>query len=109
MKRSIISLTVFCLLIAIGVYGEGKYTRELASSIDACIQEDTQVEQRLDELFKRRSILNRIFLKEGIIERFETHIEELKVYSKYGMQADRQAALEKIKYYNEDLKNGRAY
>lgn len=111
MRRSIISLCVFVFLVVLVAGSEALYTKNLANAIDSYALDfhGMQSVEGLSELFESRKIMNRIFLKESIIERFEIYIKELEIYTKAGQSADAKNALEKIKFYTKDLHEFRSF
>ena len=111
MKRSIIGLCLFALLVIAGTCGEFIYANNLAENIDRQIENFNGEEsvEKLHEIFKERSIINRFFLRENIIERFEVYFTELEVSIKYKDNARTEEILNKINLYTKDLHCGRIF
>ena len=107
MKRSIISLSIFLFLIAGGVLAEFLYTRNLAITIDTHLEnyEPKECAQKLKDEFEKRNLLNRIFLRENIVERFDNFFIELE----YSDENETKTIIEKIKIYTKDLKTDRTF
>lgn len=87
------------------------YINNLAKELDRHTENFNGIEscRSLDELFEKRKLINRVFLRENVIEKFEMHIKELTAFIQNGENADAEATLEKIKLYTKDLHEARAY
>ena len=111
MKRSIVSICVFLVLIVLFTVSEMIYINNLANAIDEHTQDFHGVEscEELDNLFESRKFINRVFLRENVVEKFEVLIKELSIYAKKADDVEVDATLEKIKLFTSDLHEGRAY
>lgn len=111
MKRSIISFFVFISLVILGVLSEFIYLDSLADEIKMQIQNYSGIEncEELKELFEQRKSLNRIFLRENIIERFELYLIELENYTLENNGEGIKLTLDKIKYFTDDLYKCRTF
>lgn len=111
MKRCIISLSVFLFIITFVLVSEAIYTKNLAQEIDMQLnsyQGEESVE-KIKEIFNRRRILSRIFLRENITEKMEIYITELEIYNKNKNEQQTELVMEKIRIFTKDLQKGRTF
>lgn len=106
MKRSIISFCIFAALTLTGGIFEIVHSNRLVSEINElthCFERGQCEADEFKELFKDNQIINRLFFKRSVLEKFEREFAELSVYSK-GSE-DSQAIIERIRLYCTELEN----
>lgn len=113
MKRSIISLIVLLLLVAIGAGGEVIHSNLLAKKIEDTIAKcegadfDTRLQSchELHRYFDRLEVINELFFTRKLINVIENTFSEIIVYAKYQNEEEFERGIEKLKIQAKGLYN----